>query len=338
MKKLFLLVLALVMVAAMGFAAAEEETETVTLQIQHNTSENHPWQKGMLFMVDQLEQQYPGVFDATIYPNGSLAGRDWQVILEQTQSNVVQMMCESSIPFATLQSELFALNTPFVFDDMEHYLRFMEDRPDALEGWFATLEDKDVKVLAVWPRPFRQLLNSERPIETPADIEGLPFRVPGLDLFVRTFEAMGARPVPMSSGEIYTAMQLGTVVGEDNSIGTVFDFKTYEQGHYFNVWNYMADGVLVVVNKGWFEDLDADLQVALRDAAQAAANVVYEEELALQVRAEQGMKDFGIEFTYFDAEMKQPFIDLMDPVYSMIEDIVGTDDWNAFMARVEETR
>ena len=194
--------------------------------IQHNSSENHPWQQGFEYVKAELEKEFPEAFDIVIHPNGALANRDWKVELEQTQTNVIQMMCESSIPFATLQSELFALNTPFLFDDMEHYLRYMNTRPEVVYKWFDLLEEKNVQVIAVWPRPPRQLLNSAREIRTPDDIKGLKFRVPGLDLFIQTFEAMGAKPVPMSASEIYTAMQLGTVVGEDNAIGTVFDFTS----------------------------------------------------------------------------------------------------------------
>jgi tripartite ATP-independent transporter DctP family solute receptor len=308
------------------------------LKIQHNASNKHPWQSGFTFMQEQLEKNLPGAFKTTIYPNGSLAGRDWKVILEQTQTNVVQMMCESSIPFATLQKELFALNTPFLYDDMEHYLRFMAERPQIVFDWFKKLEAKDVQVLAVWPRPFRQLLNSKREIVAPEDIKGLKFRVPGLDLFVKTFEAMGAKPVPMSSGEIYTAMQLGTVVGEDNSIGTVYDFKTYEQGKFMNVWNYMADGVLVVVNKNWYDGLKPANQKAIKDAALEAGNVVHDAEVKLQEFATKKMTESGIKFTYFTSEMKEPWKKLMPPVYDMIRGIIGEQAWNDYVKAVTAAR
>jgi tripartite ATP-independent transporter DctP family solute receptor len=336
MKKTMLVMISLMLV--MGFASLSIGADKIIIKIQHNTSAKHPWQQGFTFMKKELDAKYPGVFDITIYPNGSLAGRDWKVILEQTQTNVVQMMCESSIPFATLQKELFALNTPFLFDDMEHYLRFMNTRPEVVFDWFKKLESKDVQVLAVWPRPFRQLLNSKREIVKPEDIKGLKFRVPGLDLFVKTFEAMGAKPVPMSSGEIYTAMQLGTVVGEDNSIGTVYDFKTYEQGKYMNVWNYMADGVLVVVNKPWYESLSAEHQAAVKDIAMKAADVVYGAESELQKVATQKMTEAGIKFTYFTPEMKKPWIDLMDPVYAMIKGIIGEEVWNDYVKAVDAAR
>jgi len=115
------------------------------------------------------------------------------------------MTCESQVTLATLVPELFALSTPFLFDDMNHLIRFMETEPEYVKKWFAKLEDNNLKVLVYWPRGPCQLLNSKRPIISPADIAGLKFRVPGMDLFITTFEAMGAKPVPLPSGEIYTA-------------------------------------------------------------------------------------------------------------------------------------
>jgi len=164
-------------------------------------------------------------------------------MLEQTQKGSTQMMIESSIPFATLIPELFTLNLPFSFENVEHYKRFMENPPDVVFKWFKKLEEKDVKVIGLWTRPFREVINSERPIKTPEDLKGLKFRVPGLDLFVKTWEAMGAKPIPLSSGEMYTAIQLGTVVGEDNSVNTVYSFKTYEVAKYMTIWDYMPDGI-----------------------------------------------------------------------------------------------
>lgn len=325
-----------------AFGAGARERETIPFAIQHNASAAHPWQDGLQYIADAMQEQFPGVFQVTIYDSGSLADQDWAVILEQTQTNVVQLSIESFPPMATIVPELFALSTPFLFEDMEHTLRF-HAHPEAQElvqGWLRKMEDRDLKTIAVWPRPPRQLLNSRRPIIVPADIEGLPFRVPALDLFVRTFEAMGANPIPLPSGEIYTAMQLGTVVGEDNSIGIIFDFKTYEQGRYFNVWNYMADGVLVNVNKEWFEGLTAEQQDALLQAADEAAQVIYEKENALQERARAQMTAEGIQFTDFTAEMKEPWRQRMEAggVYDMLRDVVGQRDWDRLVRLADETR
>ena len=340
--RIILAMLLVVCVIAPAFAGGAREREAIPFAIQHNASGAHPWQDGLQYIADEMERQFPGEFQIVIYHSGSLADQDWAVILEQTQTNVVQLSIESFPPMATIVPELFALSTPFLFEDMEHTLRF-HAHPEAqqlVQSWLAKMEQRDLKTIAVWPRPPRQLLNSRRPIIVPADIQDLPFRVPALDLFVRTFEAMGANPIPMPSGEIYTAMQLGTVVGEDNSIGIVFDFKTYEQGRYFNVWNYMADGVLVNVNKEWFEGLSQQQREALEQAADEAAQVIYEKENALQERARAQMEAEGIEFTDFTAEMKEPWRRRMEQggVYNMLRDVVGQRDWDRLVRLADATR
>jgi TRAP-type C4-dicarboxylate transport system substrate-binding protein len=341
MKKTLFSILISLMVFSSLFAQGQKETEggtvDVTMKIQHNLPRTYSWQAGFEFIKSEMEKRYPEI-DATIYPDGQLAKGDWKVILEQTQSNVVQMTSESQVSFASLLPELIALSTPFLFDDMEHVLRFMDTDPEFVNSWFSKLEEKNLKVIAYWPRAPRQLLNSVRPIVKPEDIKGLKFRVPGMDLFLTTFEAFNAKPVPLPSGEIYTAMQLGTVVGEDNSLQTLYSTKTYEQGKYINIWNYMGDGVLVVANKDWFDGLPADFRDDLLEIAAESASVVLEKEQASELVAREEMEKDGIEFIEFTQEMKEPWINLMDPVYAEIEKIIGEEDWEKLKEAAEATR
>ncbi|HCS36141.1 MAG TPA: hypothetical protein DIW48_05510, partial [Sphaerochaeta sp.] len=220
MKRLLVAILIVCMASAMVFAQGGEEkpAQKVSMNIQHNLPQTETWQVGFEFIRAEMMKRYPEQIDSKIYPNGQLANNNWATIFEQTQENVIQMACESQVTLASLVPELFALSTPFMFEDMEHVLRFMAEKPSFVDDWFAKLETKNLKVISYWPRAPRQLLNSVRPIIVPKDIEGMRFRVPAMDLFVTTFQAMKANPVPLPSGEIYTAMQLGTVSGEDNAL------------------------------------------------------------------------------------------------------------------------
>ncbi|MBN2860053.1 MAG: TRAP transporter substrate-binding protein [Sphaerochaetaceae bacterium] len=340
MKKLVVLAVMASLVFSMAFAQGESDSaaESVQMNIQHNLPKTETWQTGFEFIKSEMQKRYPDQINSTIYPNGQLANNNWATIFEQTQENVVQMTCESQVTLASLVPELFALSTPFMFEDMEHVLRFMDEKPAFVDDWFAKLEDKNLKVITYWPRAPRQLLNSQRPIIKPADIKGMAFRVPAMDLFVTTFQAMEANPVPLPSGEIYTAMQMGTVAGEDNAISTVQSTRTYEQGKYFNVWNYMGDGVLVVVNKDWFEGLTADMQKSLLEVGAASTDVVLEATIAREVAGRKTMEEAGIEFTEFTAEMKEPWRALMGPAYKAIEKTIGTDAWNELVRIADATR
>ncbi|ERF60619.1 TRAP transporter substrate-binding protein [Treponema socranskii] len=339
MKKfvMALLVGFLVVFSASSEGQKDSADKGITLNIQHNLPISNAWQGGFEYIKEQILKKHPNT-KCTIYPNGQLAKGDWKIIFEQTQSNVVQMTCESQVTLATLVPELFALSTPFLFDDMNHLIRFMETEPEYVKKWFAKLEDNNLKVLVYWPRGPRQLLNSKRPIISPADIAGLKFRVPGMDLFITTFEAMGAKPVPLPSGEIYTAMQLGTVAGEDNSLQTIFTTKTFEQGKYFNVWNYMADGVLVVVNKTWYDNLPADFRADLDDIAKESTKVMLELINKGELKAREEMAARGIKFTDFTTAMKKPWIDRMGPVYASVAKTIGEETFKKLKAGAEATR
>ncbi|HCS35346.1 MAG TPA: hypothetical protein DIW48_01340, partial [Sphaerochaeta sp.] len=151
-------------------------------------------------------------------------------------------------------------------------------------------------------------------------------------------QAMKANPVPLPSGEIYTAMQLGTVSGEDNALSTQYSTRTYEQGKYINVWNYMGDGVLVVVNKDWFDGLSADFQKDLLEVAAASTEVVLKSTIEREKIARDAMGKAGIQFTDFTAEMKEPWRDLMGPAYDAIKKTIGEAAWNELVKVADATR
>jgi C4-dicarboxylate-binding protein DctP len=329
------IILTLICLAYLPVIASTEKVEIV---FQHNNTEDHPWQDGALYVQKVLDERSNGRIKVKIYPYGILSQRNWKVMLEQTQKGSTQMMIESSIPFATLIPELFALNLPFSFENVDHYKKFMKNPPDVVLEWFKKLEEKDVKVIGVWTRPFRQIINSERPIKTPEDLKGLKFRVPGLDLFVKTWEAMGTKPIPLSSGEIYTAIQLGTVVGEDNSINSVYSLKTYEVTKYMTIWDYMPDGVLVVVNKPFWDKLSEEDQNLILEAVDEGREVVYKGDKEYEKVAMTEMIESGIQFAFLTEKQKEPFKELVKPAYKIMEEIVGKANLEAYLLAVGAAR
>lgn len=316
----------------------EESYEIIPLKIQHNIPVDTPWHDGFLYVKETLEQEYPGIFDITIYPSGQLAGGDWKVIFDQVQSGTVQMTVESQVTLAAIVPELISLSTPFVFEDMDHVMRFWAERPEEVNDFVDKFQENDLISLGYWPRSPRQLLNSRKPVVVPADIQGMKFRVPAIELFVKTYEVLGANPTPLPSGEIYTAMLLGTVVGEDNALATVYATKTYEQGKYMNIWNYMGDGTFVIVNQDWFSDLPSDYQNSVRDAVQGASELVARGFKELDKLAFENMSKVGIEFTSFTPEMKEPWREVIQPVYKMMEDLVGKETFEKILSTADRTR
>ena len=321
-----------------AFSILSQAVDPIRISVSHTSSLESPYQKGALAMADMINKESNGKFKVEVFGNGVLVQKNWRIMFEQTQAGSNGIAIESVTALASIVPELGGINLPFLFQDIDHLDRFLQANPPILQKWIKKFEEKNLVVMAIAPRPFRQLINKTKLVKTPEDISGMKFRVPQNPMFVRIFEAMGAKPVPLSSGEIYSAIQLGTVVGEDNSIPVVYDFKTYEVAKYMTIWNYIGDASLVVVNKGIWDKLTPDEQSLFRKAGQEWATVNIRDDASYSVLARNNMEKAGVKFYDMDDAGKQAFAKMMTPVYVDFEKLVGAADWKSYQEEVAKQR
>ncbi len=329
-------VLAAIMVVAMSAAVWAGQT---LIQISHTSSLESPWNKASLAFADHVNGKLGDKYKVEVFGNGVLCQRNWKVMFEMTQNNESQIGLESATTLGSLVPEIGAINLPFLFDDTAHVSRFIAAKCPAWEKWFnEKILNQDLVIIAATPRPFRQLNNTKKLVKTPEDIKGMVFRVPSTPLFVKIFEALGAKPVPLSSGEIYTAIQLGTVSGEDNSIPVQYDFKTHEVAKNFTIWNYIADLSTMFINKElWNAMPDADKAVFLEGAKiWVQKNDEFDQKQIKE--AMENMAKSGVQFYEMTPADKEPFKKLVQPVYADFEKMVGPDQMKQFLEYVAKTR
>lgn len=341
MKKLILVTFIVVLVLPNLFstgAAESDEAESIQLRFQHMGSANHPWQIGAEYIAKRLAEKSNGKMTMNIYPAGVLCGRNWKVNVEQVQTGIVDMLVEWNGAFSNLIPELLINHTPFLYDDIDHQMRLLKTKPEILWKYLRKMEDLDLYPIGVWPRPSRQHINSKRLIHSPEDLKGITLRVPGVNFFVKVVENLGMSAIPLASGEIYTAIQMGRVDGEDNSIGTVYDFKTFEVAKYMTIWDYIPDFAILAMSKKKFNSLSSENQELILKVVEEAGQVVYETEKRLQEEAIEKMKKAGVQFVFLTNEEKTPFKKLIEPNIEIIKEIVGEKDFNSFMKAVEKAR
>ncbi|MDK2799156.1 MAG: TRAP-type transport system periplasmic protein [Clostridiales bacterium] len=315
-----------------------KKADPIKVAISHTSSTESPWEKASLKFAEIVNKESNGKFKVETFPNGTLCQKNWKVMIEMTQSGSSQIGIESITALASEVPELGTVQLPFLFNDDAHLIKFLENESPILQKWYKKFEEKNMVVIGVAPRKFRQLINNKRLIKTPEDIKGLKFRVPNNPFFVRVFELLGAKPVPLPSGEIYSAIQLGTVVGEDNSVPVVYDFKTHEVAKNMTIWNYMADASLVVINKDLWDSLSDEDKALFKKAAKEWVAVNINEDESYQVEARKNMEKAGVKFYDMSTEEKEPFKKLMEPLYEEVKQKIGEEDWNAFMKAVEEAK
>lgn len=212
-----------------------------------------------------VEAKTKGELAIKVFPNGTLYGGDPSAAVKQLASGSLDALLLSTSLYASFNPKFTAISIPYLFDDTAQ-LRTYLGGPQGKE-LIADLEKIGIKGLGMWPRPFRQMTNSKRPITSPADLAGLKFRVPNNPLWVEFFKKMGAAPTPMAFAEVYNALQLKVVDGQENPINIPLSAKFYEVQKYVALTNHMADGWVLAINPAKFNALTDAQKTALREAA-----------------------------------------------------------------------
>ncbi|MCA9538169.1 MAG: TRAP transporter substrate-binding protein [Myxococcales bacterium] len=186
---------------------------------------------------------------------------DEQSSVRQVFKGTLQGAGVSTGALATLVPELSVLELPFLFDDYTEADRILDGpaRP-IIEK---LLEAKGFKLLMWSENGYRSFGSTKGFIRTPADLDKVKMRSQENEVHLMTWRALGASPVPISVGEVQSALQTGVVLGFDNTPLFTQAAGWNQQIAYFSVSRHIYQPAAVVVNKAWFDGLPADVQAAL---------------------------------------------------------------------------
>lgn len=158
---------------------------------------------------------------------------------------------------------------PFVFKDRDTVARLLDGEiGETLRQ--SMREAADLEVLAFGEIGFRQITNDVRPIVVPEDLEGLRLRVPGSKMRSLMFETYGATPVTMNLGELYLALQQGTVDGQENPLGNIKAFSWHEVQDYLSLSSHVYTPITLVMNGARWDGLSDEQKAAVQRAAEKA--------------------------------------------------------------------
>ena len=140
-----------------------------------------------------------------------------------------------------------------------------------MKEWFGKLQAKNIRILAVLEAGFRQV-TANRPVRTPADVKGMKIRISKNEVYLWLWNALGANPTVMSLGEVYIALQQGTVDAQENPIPTIHAQKFYEVAKNISLTNHIYAPIpLCITDKRWQSFSSADQAAVLKAAQEASA-------------------------------------------------------------------
>ncbi|MCD8138770.1 MAG: DctP family TRAP transporter solute-binding subunit [Planctomycetaceae bacterium] len=279
-------VIALCALLCVSVGASAVDYPKVNLKMSTTVSEQSNAAVMCKVFADRIREETGGNIRVRVYPSDQLSGGNMSKGVEMIQRGGIDCAFEPVDVMAVIDQSLLALSIPWTYPDYAAAEQnLLGSGGDYIKKQLAA---KGVECLGFIHNGFRQLTNNRNEVRKPEDLRGMKLRVPGGDVFVNFFSAFGADPVAMSFSELFTALQQGTVDGQENGFDLIVANKFYEVQKYLTNWNYSYGAFALVFNKKKFDSLTPETQELIRRVGaevcrQGNQNVVDDEEKKKQI-------------------------------------------------------
>lgn len=326
---------ALGVILALGVAMpASAQFADRNLRVSNGVNADHPVGNGVSAMEACLTEKSGGATKITAFWGGALGG-DLQAT-QALRSGTQEMVVTSSSPLVGILPALGVFDLPFLFAN--------EEEADAvLDGEFGDyisemLPEVGLINLAYWENGFRNLTNSRNPVEKWEDLEGMKVRVMQNNIFLDTFQNMGANATPMAFGEVFSALETKAIDAQENPFVTIDTSKFYEVQEYLSVTRHAYTPFLVLFSKPIWDTLSAEEQAALqecaivgRDAQRAASRELSDKSLA-------NVAEAGMQVNEVSAEEQARMVEKAQVVYEKHAADIGPEVVERVQAALAEIR
>ena len=201
----------------------------------------------------------------------SQLGKDNE-LLQKLKLNQVSLSLPSSV-MSSVSDEFGVFEMPYIIQDREHMNRVEFELMDTVLQPAA--KAKGYRILALWENGFRHITNNVRPINKPADLDGIKLRTPKGAWRVKMFKGYGANPSPMAFSEVFTALQTGVIDGQENPYAQIASAKFQEVQKYLSITGHVYTPGYVVVSEKHFSKLPQDVQDIVTRTAREMQSYVY---------------------------------------------------------------
>ena len=293
-------------------------TEEVDGQVQYEYAEE---------FAKRMKEKSDGAVNIEVYEFGGLGSETDQV--EQLQSGTVEMavMSPGFTGNMVKEGQIFALH--FLFpESVEKTQQILNDSEALNTDLREKYEEHSISPLSFWTEGAMQWTSSKE-ITEPADFENFKMRTQTSPLILESYKAYGAEPTPMSWSELYTALDRGTVEGQENPIFFIGDASFYEVQDYMTLSNHNNYVAMTTVNTDWYEGLNDEMKTMVDETTQEMQEWVFEEQKKQNEEYLKTIKEDTenpTEIVELTDEQRQMFKDKAMPVRDYYRNEVSTVD------------
>jgi tripartite ATP-independent transporter DctP family solute receptor len=261
----------------------------------HSSPEGHPFHKRLLEVSDRIAKETGGRMKLTIFPASQLGGDN--DLLSQARSGAVDFVQPAGLILASILPVAAVNGMGFAFKDYAQVWTAIDgDLGDYVRSQIAAKAGL-VPMEKRWDLGFRQITTSTKPVEKAADLSGLKLRVPGAPALVSLFTALGASPVSMQFGEVYTSLQTKVVDGQENPLSVIDAGKFYEVQKYCAITNHVWDGYWICANPASWSRLPNDIKAIVAKTFNEVALLERDDLAKLDRSLQADLEKKGVTFT-----------------------------------------
>ena len=313
-----LLSMALVIVSA-GSAMSAAPAQVHKLKWGHVSPSSYPYHIAAEKVAKEVLEKTNGAVEITIYPANQLGSQ--REMTESVQTGVIDIVITSSPILSGYKKRIQVLDLPFLFRDRDHAYAVLDGplRAEIFEG----IDEIVGPLVAIWENGFRNLMNRKNPVAKPEDMAGMKFRVMESKSYIKMMECLGAKATPMSFGEVYTALQQGTVDGADAPLPSIYVEKFFEVAPNVTQSQHAYSCSPIIVSPALEKKIGKENYTILVEAIRA--NSRWQRDLSTeqdQIYADKLVKD-GAKFVSLTPEQKAAFREKCKPVWDEFAPIVG---------------
>lgn len=311
MKSLTLAPLTPLLLLALALpAAAQQDIQDRTIKFGHLNNPDHPVSFGVKRFAEALTKKSGGKLKVQEFPASTLGNEMQQQ--SALQGGVQEMSAPATTSLAGIVKDFGLVDFPFAVANFA--------QADALlDGPFgrallAKLPEEGLVALGYWDLGFRNVTNSRRPIARAEDLDGLKLRVIPNPVFLDTFKAFKANPVPMPFAELYGALESRAVDGQENPFSVILSNKFYEVQKYVSATNHVYAANILLVSKKFWDRLSPTEQRLMQEAADESRSYQRQVSRATAQKAVGELQAKGMQFNEISAAERARMQQIAKPV------------------------
>ena len=284
------------------------ESDVTVVKLGHGLDPVHPVHQGMVYMAEKVDEKSQGKMRVDIYPSQQLGTE--RELLELLQLGSLGMTKVTAAVLESFAPSYKAFSVPYLFKDREHHFRVLEGEigNELLEA----SQEYWLLGLAYYDAGSRSFYTKEKPIHSPADLQGLKIRTLESKTQVDMVNTMGGAATPISWGELYTALQQGVVDGAENNPPSFYTSRQYEVCKYYTLDEHTTIPDVLLISTIVWETLSEQEQQWLKEAAAESAQY---QKVLWQKASDAALDSLaanGVEIIIPD---KTPFVESVQPIY-----------------------